>query len=128
MDAEIAKQWVERLKSGKDTKGAGGLSVIVKGAQQDCCMGVLCKMAIEAGVPVTVTKTQQKYNEEVTEIEYDGKDCYLPESVRKWASMKSKKGCFSHSGDEAESLVGVNDRNDNFGPVIEKIEQYAEIL
>lgn len=48
MNQEIKLRWLETLQSGKYTQGKTYLSAQGK----HCCLGVLCEMAVEAGLPV----------------------------------------------------------------------------
>lgn len=49
MNPEIKDLWCAALESGEYTKGHGALTVVTEdGAQQDCCLGVLCKLAAKA--------------------------------------------------------------------------------
>lgn len=43
MDANIKKQWVEALRSGKYEQGSGSLRLENHGTSLHCCLGVLCE-------------------------------------------------------------------------------------
>lgn len=88
MDAFIAGKWVERLRNGGIEQHQGGLGTD-DGAR--CCLGVLCDLAVEAGViPPATGLDEGDYI--VRAFRFDGEAATLPERVKWWAGMKSRKG------------------------------------
>lgn len=76
---EIKAQWVAALRSGEFLRGQGYLTrVNADGSEQDCCLGVLCKLAIKAGIPVEVVN-------EATWKLYDGEAATPSLAVSAWA-------------------------------------------
>jgi hypothetical protein len=70
MNEEAKRLWVAALRSGKYDQTTGAL----RDGVGYCCLGVLCEVAIEAGVPVQV------YHGEEDELaSYDG---HVPAPVR----------------------------------------------
>lgn len=79
---EIMRQWSAALRSGEFEQSRGNLAYTSPdGSTQYCCLGVLCELAIRAGVPVK--KVEDGYG--VTY--YDGSAGTPPASVRNWAGL-----------------------------------------
>ena len=79
MKAEIKAQWIKALRSGKYKQGRGALR---KTDNTYCCLGVLCDLAIKAGLEVEVEAvgTANYYN-------FDGECSYLPTVIADWAGI-----------------------------------------
>ena len=73
-----AKKWVQALRSGKYKQAHGTLG---KEDGSRCCLGVLCDLAVEAGV----IKTFNLYS-----------TC-LPEEVTMWAGLSSDQGAYGRN-------------------------------
>lgn len=87
MDPEAKRLWVEALRSGEYKQGVGALNR----GDSYCCLGVLCEVAIKAGLPVQVTRgggCESKACQSCPEKKwYDKKAGRLPDSVVKWAGL-----------------------------------------
>lgn len=102
MNKGVKKQWVKALRSGEYKQGEGRLAVIKEGGTVFCCLGVLCDLAVKAGI----IKKPKK-----VEI-YSGADAYvyeeysaaLPPAVKDWAGLDSKSPQVSKG-----ALIGLND-------------------
>ena len=84
-----------------------------------CCLGVLCDVAIKAGVQVRVDVDIEHGN-----AHYDGDWMALPESVKNWAGLKVSSPAvpFGHE-DCLESLAELNDEAGlNFDEIADLIE------
>lgn len=80
MKTEIADIWTTALRSGEFKQGSDFLFNSESGSY--CCLGVLCELAVKAGVV--------KKNEDGS---YDeGQDQVLPDSVMDWAGMQCDSG------------------------------------
>lgn len=122
MKPEVAKIWVDALRSGEYTQGKQALKFTKAGKCYHCCLGVLCEL-------------YDKYNEEkLTEtisdnsrriIAFDGETEILPERVREWAGLLNKRGSFN-SG--FESLMQFNDTGSSFEDIADVIEQNVKNL
>lgn len=77
---EVRAQWVAALRSGDYVQGTGYLTTIKHGVRRDCCLGVLCQLAADAGVGVAVTIGKDGIRS------YDGLDQLPPPSVWAWAT------------------------------------------
>lgn len=109
MKKAIAKKWVAALRSGKYKQGIGRLEY----AKKQCCLGVLCNLALVEGVCVYLPSYCS------IPASFDGEEILLPDSVRRWAGMKTHTGQL----DNQESLMALNDTGRTFkeiGDIIEK--------
>lgn len=105
MREDIADQWATELESGKWIQGReklGYLNLEENPNPQHCCLGVLCEMAVVAGVisrieipDISAGKVSYQYAE-AREV--------LPESVQDWAGMSSDSGDL-----QGYSLAELND-------------------
>ena len=84
---EIMLAWATRLIDGDIPQGIHALGTP---DGKRCCLGVLCDMAVEAGVidPPTVVNTGDA-DRPTYELSYDGQHVYLPISVQSWAGLDS---------------------------------------
>lgn len=89
---EIKAQWVAALRSGEYKQGQGGLqSITADGVATHCCLGVLCDIAVKAGVKVDVeTRRHNKGFDDDPDlaaayVAYDGLTGLPPDSVLDWA-------------------------------------------
>lgn len=115
MNKDIAMKWVFALRSGKYTQGRGALKNKY-GAY--CCLGVLCDISALGSWDGLegFSSTYTVRNEEAL--------TQLPESVVRWADMRSKNGDFPK-----ESLMRLNDQEKNsFSEIADVIEKNWEIL
>lgn len=60
MQEDIKTEWIDRLRSGKYLQGKGFLRQRELGAVKHCCLGILCEMAIEAGVTAIVEQRSEE--------------------------------------------------------------------
>lgn len=97
-----AKAWVAALRSGKYEQGRHALNRNNK----FCCLGVLCEVAIERGLPIK--KTQQG-----SSVAYDGFLAAPSEAVYQWAGID-------------RSGVSTLARKNDDGATFEQIARYIE--
>ena len=115
MKKEVADKWTKALRSGKYEQGTNYLVH----ADMHCCLGVLCKLAIKAGVKLKVETGQ------TGTMAFDGEEQSLPHTVVEWAGMSSYNGVYD---DEASSLAILNDRLETFEHIAKLIEENWEAL
>lgn len=144
MKQEIAQLWTDALRSG-DYEQATGRLVEVDPANGKaigyCCLGVLCELAIKAGVSVEKSEprlcSEESGDEFYGGISYDGNDATLPGSVMRWADITYNDGSaakkWGEDGDYAyadfpDSLAGLNDNGMSFREIANLIEKYTEVL
>lgn len=103
MNADVRQLWVDALRSGRFQQGHYRLATV----QTDdvtasyCCLGVLCELARDAGVPLTV-------DERPGSRTYDGERNYLPAAVLEWAGLRDGNPAVTWN-DRRWSLSVVND-------------------
>lgn len=119
MKQHIKREWVKRLNSGMYPQGYSRLRRDVEGKAFYCCLGVLCEMAMEAGVVIRgdengdVQKGVRRYTS-VAEPETDFASLYLPQAVADWAEL----------GDSEQKNLGwMNDQGCTFDYIASCIEK-----
>jgi hypothetical protein len=123
MNPEIKDRWTTALRSGDFTQGKGSLTFVYEnGTQKDCCLGVLCKLAVTAGVippgelvpMVNTTRSPVAYGDQRAEG-------LLPVEVVEWAGLSSdnpmveKMGCYC-------PLTSLNDTGTSFAEIADLID------
>lgn len=87
MKQEIRDEWTRRLRSGDYEQGHG---VLVrknrKGNKEYCCLGVLCVMAVEAGIVTSRFEDDHYFYGDQNEES----STHLPEVVQKWAGISEE--------------------------------------
>ena len=142
MKEEVAKVWIETLRSDRFKQSTDALhnvkeqvittTINAEGETVDtrtipaghCCLGVLCELAIEAGVKVERTLIGDDGYEEL----YDNEAGALPASVMDWAGMNTEDGDFETKDMCDESLAALNDAGKTFAEIADIIEEYKKDL
>lgn len=118
MKHNIMEAWVEALRSGKYIQGQGRLAE----GNKHCCLGVLCELAVDAGV---IKKRQP----DDAGIVYGLHSIIsLPASVMEWAGVHSTHGLLTPANGSPIILSNENDEGKDFGEIANLIEHYWEIL
>lgn len=113
MNREIGEKWIVALSKYPQTKRFLGHG------DARCCLGVLCDMAVEAGViPPPIV---ERYGTHI----YAGHNSTLPEAVIRWAEMRSDNGLYDR-GDV--SLAVINDSGATFAEIAVTIREHMEEL
>lgn len=131
MNRDVGRAWVAALRSGEFTQGRHALATRLPGGSDvsadapprygHCCLGVLCELALRAGVPLRV----ESHGDRLT---YDGEINYVPEAVMSWAGLASHDPSVADDAtDDGLTLSDVNDRLDStFYQIADVIE--AQLL
>ena len=142
MKIEIAKQWVDALKSGTYQQGQGKLHATdINGACMYCCLGVLCDLYMqqnpdELDVKV-VTRKDAAYPQEYSQLSigdasltvYDNDSLVLPLRVREWAGISDPIGRFVNAESHAaDSLAELNDHGMSFAALADVITEHVDEL
>lgn len=92
MKLEVAKKWIEALRSGKYKKTVGTLKRVDNYEQGSfCALGVLCDIyQREHERPLLEHKISAKAKR--SKVAIDGEVDLIPEEVRVWAGMSSPAG------------------------------------
>lgn len=80
MNPEIKAQWVNALRSGEYEQGKYQLHYQDGAINEYCCLGVLCDLAVKAGVDVHLEK-------DGTSVSYGDQTGALPGPVQEWAGL-----------------------------------------
>ncbi len=120
MKPEIAKIWVDALRSGEYKQAKGKLATQdLKGNKEFCCLGILCELAIKNGIALDV-----KYNSYSDRFVYDNETQILPYKVMQWSGVKHNNGCYNTS----HALSHDNDYGGTFETIANTIEEAVESL
>lgn len=125
MNKEIAKIWCNTLRSGKYEQGRRLLHN--KAQNTFCCLGVLCDLAVKAGVKVNVEVNVEE-DSRTEFVTYDSAYNTLPKSVQKWAGLCNEAGRPKND----ERLIALWELNDlekrSFDEIANYIEEHVEEL
>lgn len=121
---KVIKQWIKALRSGKYKQGRSFLHKHTKNGDHYCCLGVLCDLAVKAGVIDSPT-----YNASENIFEYGKKKdtTLLPYKVQKWAGLRTDGGNFCTSK-FTDNLAELNDEGKRFTTIATFIESRPEGL
>lgn len=115
MNVAIRKAWTRALRSGKYKQGHG---VLHKGDQY-CCLGVLCELAVQAGV------TDREAGHGISGDEYTYGDrphgravAFLPDVVIEWAGLDSHDPWIQDN----DGLAALNDDEVPFPEIADLID------
>jgi hypothetical protein len=106
------KSLLAALRSGEHKQGKRRLH-----GEDDrlCCLGVVCKLAVQDGLPVRVTRQDGG-------CLYDGSYTFLPVSVQAWICMRTSSGSWGILC----SLANSNDYGKTFAEIADIIEAHAD--
>jgi len=117
MDSDIKAQWLQALRSGEYEQTSGAL----EHGGKFCCLGVLCDLAVKAGV----TERSQEADGPVVYGTADGEDTsagILPDGVKEWSGLPQRNPIFIEDGN-VESLAAKNDMGYSFAQIADLIER-----
>lgn len=120
MKPEVAKIWVDALRSGEYTQGKQALKFTKGGKWYHCCLGVLCEL-YDQNHEEKLEQTTDIYAEK-TIVYFNGEHEILPQIVADWAGLGSRKGI------HVVSLVDLNDNGYSFKEISDVIEQNVKNL
>jgi hypothetical protein len=120
MNQEVKEKWVAALRSGNYTQG----TTVLRGpGNRFCCLGVLCDLAVKAGVikdPVSPTR-HIVYGKFTNTYYYAGNTQVLPDAVTEWAGLSSPNGYIKTI---RRSLGSLNDSGTSFDKIADLIEEH----
>ena len=111
MNAAIKALWIEELRNGHRKQGKGRLRTSPN--NRFCCLGILCELAVAAGVIPAPTLSGDSY-------EYEACRSIPPAAVCSWAGMRNSTGSYAHGN----FLVVDNDRGKTFAEIADIIEKH----
>lgn len=119
MRKDIAEEWTARLDSGNYLQGTGFLRQIDAGsADRYCCLGVLCEIAVEAGVidPGEKGIKSGKYS-----YGSDDAEGILPLEVMRWAEISDSDGTFLTLHSDHQDIPRLIEMNDELKATFSQI-------
>lgn len=132
MNKEVKDKWLTALRSGEYKQGQAYMRT---DHDEYCCLGVLCELAVRAGViPAPTLGVAGPADQESCYL-YGGEHkepYYLPREVVDWAELdhESDPTIYGLEVDDGEAndfgttLSGMNDRGDTFEEIAEIIEDH----
>jgi hypothetical protein len=88
---EPKRLWLEALRSGRFQQGHTMLAVDRGDGMQFCCLGVLCEVAIEAGLDLPRTERAPAFGVEKRSLAYGGCTVMPPEEVNQCERLVDKE-------------------------------------
>lgn len=127
MNPEIKQKWVARLRSGLYPQG----KTFLENNGQFCCLGVLCQIAVEAGVIGRIANSDGLVRfgdlSDPSTINDATSNTVLPYKVSIWADLEGESDpCVKHEpGPRGQSSLSyLNDTvNADFDQIADAIEQ-----
>lgn len=134
MKADVKAQWITELRSGDWAQGTGVLHRMNdEGKHFYCCLGVLCELAVKAGVLPEAVKGRDgvsswMFQYEAPEAHHnDGINATtLPRSVRAWAGVDHEDIIIDPDGNGFGLPMyasGANDSGMSFDEIADLIEK-----
>lgn len=120
MNEDVKALWVTALLSDEYKQGRKRLTGIKDGVETNCCLGVLCKVAIAQGLDIGV-RTMVYGDEQF--IDYDSEGSVTPKSVMDWAGMTEGNPVVDDEKYGRNSLAEFNDDGKTFVEIAEIIER-----
>jgi hypothetical protein len=123
----VIKTWLAALRgqgAKKYKQGTNALHIKGVGKTKDefCCLGVLCDLAVDAGV-IKAPKLKARDWSEGEQFAYGQNNATsLPPTVRKWAGLKDDCGAFVTELGDSNTLAELNDEGTKFKEIAKIIE------
>jgi hypothetical protein len=122
MNPLVKKQWVDALRSNQYEQGTDCLR---SGKDKFCCLGVLCDLAVKAGVIPEPEFVMYNY-EDPSRYRYDRSETLLPSKVASWAELDVDPEILidDEFGRSSETLTELNDgKHYPFNKIADLIEE-----
>ena len=135
MKAAIREQWIKDLRSGDFEQGNHYLERVTSdGTHRLCCLGVLCRQAVAAGVipPPELHDGEYRYLDDGHDEggpagESFNQPCSLPRKVSEWAGVNPEDGDIALGPEQDEwslTAIAANDfKGLNFAQIADLVEQ-----
>lgn len=123
MNEDIKAVWLAELRNPDNRQGSGKLTRFANGQETNCCLGLLCKIAVERGLDIEVVTRNYPTNANSAYVSYNGEEGVLPGAVRQWAGMDSNNPIISDAVYGNSSLAEFNDNGRNFLEIADIIER-----
>ena len=124
MKPEVKAKWIAALRSGKYKQGKKFLN---KEGTRFCCLGVLCDLAFQDGVKMTVRQgvefgLRSGYTLLTHIVTYGGHNDLPPRQVSIWSGIDLRDAKV-RIGSETANLATHNDRGIRFETIAKAIEE-----
>jgi hypothetical protein len=129
VNSEIKAEWLEALRSGEYQQGRENLAVRREdGSMTYCCLGVLCDLAVRAGVDIDVNQSDY-----AGRVRYEGEISILPYKVMEWAGLYDPNPQIlplqnRHGNVMTWSLAELNDGSESNNIAPYTFEQIAAVI
>ena len=124
MKKDIAKIWVDALKSGEYKQGTEYLCA----GDRYCCLGVLCDLYAQNAADNLRIVEKQKGDKGFTITYYNYDSEVLPEIVQEWAGMSTNTGKYMSDTLFESSLASDNDQGATFEELADVIAKSVDDL
>lgn len=130
MNPERKAEWIAALRSGEYRQGSDYLArTDADGNMTYCCLGVLCDLAVKAGVDVQVVQSMNN-------LAYDGQISVTPDSVAQWAGLPDQNPTVIVGWEVPDgeghtvsfSLAEMNDGSQTYNYPAHTFEQIAQAI
>lgn len=128
MNSDVKELWIAALTSGEYEQGQRALCRIgMDGQKYWCCLGVLCDLAIKAGVDVSLGRetvnnpTSFALSGKMNIVTFDQDSGYPPPKVVDWAGLNSVNPSVDESFD---TLASMNDSGNSFSEIADTIRTH----
>lgn len=129
MNQTVRKLWTDALRSKKYKQGKGRLTYTEhhRKTRKNCCLGVLCDLAVKEGViPKPVARDTLAAGEVKFAYGATGAICNLPIEVVEWAGLSTSDPFVWYTndsdGNNNSPLSCVNDAGVKFGEIADLID------
>lgn len=103
----IHNEWANRLESGRYRRGHGYLRRATEDGDEYCCLGVLCEIAVEAGI--VIRRGSSRGTSAYGRVDGLTTNSCLPEAVAEWAQVTRMGELRVMDPEVGGSLVYLND-------------------
>jgi hypothetical protein len=120
VNPDVKARWLAALRSGDYEQGTNALKTQLGDQVYHCCLGVLCELAVEAGVTDKVDDGPGRW--------FFGRDAdvsssVLPRSVIDWSGLTTRDPYVSSLGGTRTTISGLNDAGYSFDLIASVIER-----
>jgi hypothetical protein len=140
MKADIKAQWIADLRSGEFEQGKSYLETVeVDGKHKLCCLGVLSRQAVKAGVipepelhngAYLYLDDEYDQNGNVTGESFN-QSSSLPRKVQEWAGVTEGEGDIALNASQSQDRTTAIEANDMdelpFSRIADLVEQYVPV-
>lgn len=117
MKTEVKALWLTALRSGEYAQGSMRLQ---RSDNTFCCLGVLCDLAVKAGV---IAEPVQELNNGSYMYGSVQNSAFLPREVAQWADV-DRWGQLRDGPDTSHDLASMNDNGATFEAIADVIENH----